>query len=71
MTISFSGLLAGLVCLLGAPVHLVLCALIKVSSPGPALYRAHRLGKAGVPFGMLKYRTMKVNAPSIVTNDRH
>lgn len=66
MTISFGRLLAGLACLFGAPAHLVLCALIKVCGPGPALYRANRLGKDGTTFGLLKYRTMKVNASPVV-----
>lgn len=32
---------------------------------GPILYKAQRIAKGGKPFGMLKFRSMKVNAPDI------
>lgn len=32
---------------------------------GPVFYKAQRIGKGGKPFGMLKFRSMKVNAPDI------
>jgi len=42
---------------------MALCALgIKRSSPGPVLYRAERAGMNGVPFRMLKLRTMHVGS---------
>ena len=31
---------------------------IKLDSPGPVLFRQRRVGRAGVPFDMLKFRTM-------------
>ena len=63
----FGRVLAALACIAGLPVHLCLCVLIKTCDPGPALYRCWRLGKDRVPFGLLKYRTMKVNAPPLIT----
>lgn len=66
MIISFGGLVAGVGCVLGAPVHVCLCVLIKLCDMGPALYRAHRLGKDGIPFALLKYRTMKANTSPVV-----
>lgn len=43
---------------------LVLAALgIRLSSPGPILYRATRIGLNGEPFTLHKFRTMAVNAP--------
>jgi exopolysaccharide biosynthesis polyprenyl glycosylphosphotransferase len=40
------------------PVMLVIGVLVKLSSPGPVLYRQVRVGEAGVPYEMLKFRTM-------------
>jgi lipopolysaccharide/colanic/teichoic acid biosynthesis glycosyltransferase len=33
-----------------------------IDSPGPVLYRSRRIGRDGVPFWMLKFRTMKHRA---------
>ncbi len=42
---------------------LAICALaIKLDSPGPVIYRQTRVGKHGVPFEMLKLRSMSVDA---------
>ena len=35
---------------------------MRAGSPGPALYRQRRIGEAGQPFTMLKFRTMEVDA---------
>jgi lipopolysaccharide/colanic/teichoic acid biosynthesis glycosyltransferase len=51
---------AGLVVL--SPVLLVLGLLVRFSSPGPVFYRANRVGRHGVPFKLLKFRTMVANA---------
>jgi lipopolysaccharide/colanic/teichoic acid biosynthesis glycosyltransferase len=40
------------------PLLLVLAALVRADSPGPALYRAERMGVGGRPFRCLKFRTM-------------
>ncbi len=45
-----------------APVFLVVAFLIRREDGGPVFYRAERVGKVGVPFRMLKFRTMVVNA---------
>lgn len=46
-----------------APV-LVACAVaVKLSSPGPALFRHRRVGRHGVRFEVLKFRTMAHRAP--------
>lgn len=36
---------------------------VRVSSPGPVLFRQIRIGRHGVPFTMLKFRTMRVVKP--------
>jgi Undecaprenyl-phosphate glucose phosphotransferase len=54
----FSGaLLIGL-----APVLLLLALGVKLTSRGPVLYRQERMGLDGQRFGMLKLRTMRVDA---------
>lgn len=48
--------LIGLVML--APAMTIIALLIKLDSPGPALFRQTRIGKDGQPFEILKFRTM-------------
>ncbi len=43
-----------------SPVMLTAAFLIKVTSPGPILFRQTRIGQAEKPFAMLKLRTMRV-----------
>jgi exopolysaccharide biosynthesis polyprenyl glycosylphosphotransferase len=45
-----------------SPVILVSAVAIKVSSPGPVLFRQLRAGRGGRPFTIFKLRTMHVNA---------
>lgn len=40
---------------------LLMCALaIRITSPGPAMFRQERIGRNGVPFRIYKFRTMRV-----------
>lgn len=52
--------LAGLLLLL--PVFFIIAILIKLGSPGPVLYCQERVGRGGVPFTLLKFRSMRVGA---------
>ena len=51
---------AGLILL--SPVLAGAALAVKLSSPGPVLHRAVRVGRAGNPFVMLKFRTMVLEA---------
>lgn len=42
---------------------------IKTEDGGPVFYRSNRLGQGFKEFGMLKFRSMKVNAPDLRNND--
>ena len=55
---------AGVGLVLLAPLLLVVALLVKVTSRGPVLYRAERIGLNGKPFNMLKFRSMVVDADS-------
>ncbi|QBY55936.1 undecaprenyl-phosphate glucose phosphotransferase [Cupriavidus oxalaticus] len=50
-----------------APLLLVIAALVKLSSPGPVLFRQARLGMDGQPFNVYKFRTMVVHQDHGVT----
>jgi len=45
-----------------APLFVLLWVVVKCSSPGPALYRASRIGKDGQRFTLYKFRTMVADA---------
>src|SRR5207248_3403425 len=54
------GVALGLVLLL--PLMLVIALFIRLTSPGPALFRQLRQGHGGRPFWFLKFRTMTADA---------
>jgi exopolysaccharide biosynthesis polyprenyl glycosylphosphotransferase len=58
--------LALVVFLVLAPLLLVLMAVVRLDSPGPAIYRQQRIGLQGRPFTMLKLRTMVAGAEARV-----
>jgi lipopolysaccharide/colanic/teichoic acid biosynthesis glycosyltransferase len=51
--------LGGLALIVMAPVMLVAAALVRATSPGPALFRQTRIGLGERPFRMLKFRSMR------------
>ena len=56
-----------------SPLLLFVALLIKLTSWGPVFYKATRIGKAGRPFVLYKFRSMCVDAdkqgPTITTKD--
>ena len=56
LTAAVIGLLAG------SPLLLLVALAVKLSSGGPALHRAVRVGRDGAPFTVLKFRTMRIGA---------
>ncbi len=61
--IDVTGALAGLVLL--SPLMLVIALLVKMSSPGPIIFRQQRLGEKGANFTFYKFRSMRAD-----TNDQ-
>ena len=49
-----------------SPLFLVLAVLIKRSSPGPVTFSHTRIGRHGVPFKCIKFRTMVSNANEVM-----
>lgn len=45
-----------------SPLMLVTALAVKLTSPGPIIFKQHRLGKGGVPFVFYKFRSMASNA---------
>ena len=50
--------------ILSAPIMIVAAIGVKLSSPGPILFKQVRVGKLGKRFTMLKFRSMRVNSGS-------
>lgn len=57
--------LAAVLLILTAPLILLAMALIKLTSPGPAIYTQTRIGRNGRPFTIYKLRTMTHNCESL------
>lgn len=58
----FDLVVSGALILIAAPLMATLAVLVKLDSRGPALFRQERVGMEGVHFGMLKFRSMVVDA---------
>lgn len=56
-------LVAALGIIVLGPLLVVIAVLVAVTSPGGALFRQRRVGRRGRHFEMLKFRTMRIDAP--------
>ncbi len=61
--------LALILVVLLAPVLLGVAIAVRVASPGPVLFRQHRLGRDGRCFGCLKFRSMRIDAEETLRRD--
>jgi lipopolysaccharide/colanic/teichoic acid biosynthesis glycosyltransferase len=49
-----------------SPLFLIIAAAVRWSSPGPVLFRQRRVGQHGLPFEMLKFRSMHADNDSAI-----
>ena len=61
----FDTTISGLVLLIGLPLWVVVGLIVRMSSPGPAIYRQRRVGQHGKEFVMYKFRTMRADAEKL------
>ncbi|HZL85160.1 MAG TPA: undecaprenyl-phosphate glucose phosphotransferase [Candidatus Krumholzibacteria bacterium] len=59
---TFDLVLSGALAVLGMPLLLCIAAAVRLSSPGPVLFRQKRVGRDGRIFTMFKFRTMRADA---------
>ena len=63
----FDALAASVALLIAAPGMAVIALLVKCTSRGPVLFRQPRVGQNGLPFELLKFRTMRNMPGPLVT----
>ena len=51
-----------------SPILIGCAVLVRLTSPGPVLYRSPRIGQNRSTFEMLKFRTMKADTPQFATH---
>jgi lipopolysaccharide/colanic/teichoic acid biosynthesis glycosyltransferase len=57
----FDFALAAIAMILASPMMALTALLVRVSSPGPVLFRQHRAGRGRTPFTLYKFRSMRIN----------
>jgi lipopolysaccharide/colanic/teichoic acid biosynthesis glycosyltransferase len=61
--------LASVLLVVSSPLLLIIAVLVGATSSGPVLFRQTRVGRAGMPFRMLKFRTMREGCDDAVHRD--
>lgn len=67
----FDLVISGLLIVLCSPLMAILAVLIKADSRGPILFKQERVGMEGAHFGMLKFRSMVVDAEARLADLAH
>jgi len=67
----FDVVAATLLLLLLSPVLLAVAVAIKLDDQGPVLFRQQRVGRGGAHFGLLKFRSMVVDAEALMAQLAH
>ena len=52
-----------------SPIMIITAIAIKLTSPGPIIFKQERIGFHGKPFKMYKFRSMYVNSPDLRNED--
>ena len=52
-----------------SPLMFIIYMLLKIQGDGPAIFKQNRLGRGGKIFGILKFRSMRIQAPSVAAKD--
>jgi exopolysaccharide biosynthesis polyprenyl glycosylphosphotransferase len=68
---AFDIVVSALALLIVSPLLAIVAVLIKIDSPGPVLFNQQRVGRDGVLFGVLKYRTMVEDAEQLKASLAH
>ena len=58
----FDVVLSGIAIIILAIPMLIIAIAVKISDPGPAIFKQQRIGKGGKVFNILKFRSMKIGA---------
>lgn len=67
----FDVVVSGALILFASPLMAVIALMVKLDSRGPILFRQERVGIEGAPFGMLKFRSMVVDAEARLAELEH
>nr|WP_308199761.1 sugar transferase [Herbiconiux aconitum] len=59
---TFDVFVSGLLIVVASPFLLAIAAIVRLSTPGPVLFRQERIGYNGARFKMLKFRSMVIDA---------
>ena len=51
-----------------SPIILIVALAVKLTSPGPMLFKQRRIGKNNDEFQIYKFRTMRIDTPNVPTH---
>lgn len=64
----FDIIVASILLVLLLPMLLLIAALVRMTSKGPAIHWSNRVGKGNRIFSMPKFRSMRIDTPQVATN---